>query len=127
MASTGLLEWICVLNLGAVAGRMVEKDPAWERSVLPWLKTLFRHGGGGVRSWEWEQGEPASRTACTPFHRTLASEGKNTYKSAVIDLLRQTTSYVCYMKGLLTSFRLEAEGGGERRNTTPLGRELMGW
>lgn len=45
----------------------MEKHPACECSVLPWLKTLFRHGGGGVRSWEWEQGEPALRTACTPF------------------------------------------------------------
>lgn len=61
------------------------------------------------------------------FHGTLASEGENTYQSAAIDLLRQTNSYVCYTKGLLTSLRLEAEGGGERRSITPLGRELMGW
>lgn len=56
------------------------------------------------------------------FHGTLASEGENTYKSAAIDLLRQTNSYVCYMKGLLTNLRLEAEVGGERRNIALLGR-----
>lgn len=89
-----------------------------------------------VQAWGWwsEKLGVGAGGACTEdclyslcFHGTLASEGENTYKSAAIDLLRQTNLYVCYMKGLLTILRLEAEDGGERRNSTPLGRELMGW
>lgn len=90
-------------------------------SVLPWLKILFRLGGGAGGACIEDC------LYCLRLHRTLASEGENMYKSAAIDLLRQTNLYVCYTKGLLTSLRLETEGGGERRNITALGRELMGW
>lgn len=100
-------------------GKAVEKNPASKRSVLPWLKTLFRQRGvwWRARSRGWEQGEPASCIEdglySLRFLGTLASEGENTYKSAAIDLVSQTNLYVCYTKRLLTSLRLEAEGGGE--------------
>lgn len=79
------------------------------------------HGGAGegVRSWGREMGgaciQDCLYSLC--FHGTLASEAENMYKSAALDLLSQTNLYVCY-KGLLTSLRLEEEGGGERRNIT---------
>lgn len=46
VASTGLLDWICMLSFGAVAGKTGRNIQLVNVSVLLWLKILFRLGGG---------------------------------------------------------------------------------
>lgn len=88
----------------------VDTVQAWGRW---WRSEKLGVGAGGtcIEDWLYSLG----------LHGTSTSEWDNTHKSAAIDLLSQPIACVCYTKGLLTSLRLETEGGEERRNLTTTG------
>lgn len=82
-----------------------------------------------VKEWEreWERGWPVSGTACTPaafiglWRQRQRTRTKNPYQA---DLWRQT-AFTFAARRRCWQVGLEAEGGGEGRNTLP--RERSSW